>query len=165
MAINIPVFKDKNTPSPFIQPNLPDWDGGDSRRSALPDHVYGDAMIFGMGSCALQITFQAQSADEACKLYDQLAVLTPIMMALSASTPIMNGYLIDDDTRWNIISQSVDDRTPQERDAKSDQFIPKSRYSSIDLYLSQKNQDFNDIPVRMNEQLRQHMLLQGTFSC
>jgi glutamate--cysteine ligase catalytic subunit len=33
-----------------------------------------------MGCCCLQVTFQAQSIDEARFLYDQLAPLTPIMV-------------------------------------------------------------------------------------
>jgi glutamate--cysteine ligase catalytic subunit len=36
-------------------------------------------------------------------------------MALSANTPIFRGYLADVDVRWNVISASVDDRTPEER--------------------------------------------------
>ena len=37
-------------------------------------------MGFGMGCCCLQVTFQAQSIDEARFLYDQLTPLTPIMV-------------------------------------------------------------------------------------
>jgi glutamate--cysteine ligase catalytic subunit len=33
-------------------------DNGDSERASLPDHVYMDAMAFGMGCCCLQLTFQ-----------------------------------------------------------------------------------------------------------
>ena len=44
------------------------------------DHIYLDAMGFGMGCCCLQVTFQAQSIDEARFLYDQLTPLTPIMV-------------------------------------------------------------------------------------
>ena len=36
-------------------------------------------------------------------------------MALSAGTPIARGYLSDVDCRWGIISESRDDRTPEER--------------------------------------------------
>ena len=123
-------------------------------------------MAFGMGSCAVQITFQAQSAEEACKLYDQLAILTPIVMALSKSTPIFNGYLIDEDCRWNIIAQSVDDRNPEERGETSQNqgdigVISKSRYSSIDMYISEIHQCFNDTRMPTNEPLRQHILQQG----
>ena len=58
-------------------------------------------------------------------------------------------------TRWDIISGSVDDRTRGERGlepaATRDKFvIPKSRYDSIDSYLSccaDKWKGYNDIPV------------------
>ena len=79
------------------------------------DEVYMDAMAFGMGCCCLQVTFQAQDVDESRHLYDQLAVLAPMMLALTASTPAARGTLLDTDSRWGIISQSVDDRTPTER--------------------------------------------------
>ena len=36
-------------------------------------------------------------------------------MALTAYSPIYRGMLSDIDTRWSIISQSVDDRTAEER--------------------------------------------------
>ena len=48
-------------------------------------------------------------------LYDQLAVLAPIMMAMTAATPVLQGRLAATDARWSVISQSVDDRTPMER--------------------------------------------------
>ena len=35
-----------------------------------------------------------------------------------------------------MLSQSVDCRTPEERDSSSDKFIPKSRYSGINHYIS-----------------------------
>ena len=46
-------------------------------------------------------------------LYDQLAVVTPIVMALSAAAPIFRGYLCDVDCRWDVISAAVDDRTDE----------------------------------------------------
>ncbi|KAK7601335.1 hypothetical protein V9T40_008776 [Parthenolecanium corni] len=51
VAINLPIFKDKNTPSPFIEDFSILGDDGESARAALPDHVYLDAMGFGMGCC------------------------------------------------------------------------------------------------------------------
>jgi glutamate--cysteine ligase catalytic subunit len=48
-------------------------------------------------------------------MYDQLAVLAPIMLALTAATPIFKGRLSDIDARWTVISQSVDDRTDAEK--------------------------------------------------
>ncbi len=67
-----------------------------------------DAMVFGMGNCCVQCTYQARLINEARHLYDKLAVLTPIMMALSASTPFLKGKISDFDCRWTVISQSVD---------------------------------------------------------
>lgn len=47
-----------------------------------------DCMGFGMGMCCLQVTFQACDCDESRYMYDQLAVLAPIMLALTAASPI-----------------------------------------------------------------------------
>eukprot|EP00611_Tribonema_gayanum_P021905 TRINITY_DN430_c0_g1_i6.p1 TRINITY_DN430_c0_g1~~TRINITY_DN430_c0_g1_i6.p1 ORF type:complete len:493 (-),score=181.48 TRINITY_DN430_c0_g1_i6:302-1780(-) len=81
-------------------------------------------------------------------MYDQLAVLSPIMLALSAATPILKGRLVDTDVRWNVISASVDDRTPAELGEATAAVTPdptlvgggirrvlKSRYDSISTYL------------------------------
>ena len=76
---------------------------------------------------------------EAERLYDQLGPLCPIMLALSAATPIFRGYLSDVDCRWDIIAGSVDCRTRQERGLEpltTEKFvIPKSRYDSISRLL------------------------------
>ena len=69
------------------------------RNVAKPGHVYMDAMGFGMGLSCLQITFQACCLEEAETLYDQLAPLCPIMLALTAATPFARGYLTDVDCR------------------------------------------------------------------
>jgi hypothetical protein len=56
-------------------------DDGESVEAALPNHVYMDAMGFGMGCCCLQLTFQACNINEARTLYDQLTPLCPIMVS------------------------------------------------------------------------------------
>jgi glutamate--cysteine ligase catalytic subunit len=111
--------------------------------------IHMDAMAFGMGNACLQITFQAKDIDESRIMYDQLAVMAPIMMALTASTPIVKGRLADTDARWGIISESVDCRTPAERgrkdpaapypqyNANGQRRIYKSRYDSISTYIYQ----------------------------
>jgi glutamate--cysteine ligase catalytic subunit len=120
VELNVPVFKDQNTPSPFKDPtvnyDLHQWpEDADVRNGAAKDdHVYMDAMAFGMGSCCLQITFQAKNMTEGRKLYDQLSPLGPILLALTAATPIYKGFLVDTDVRWNQIGAAVDDRTPEE---------------------------------------------------
>jgi glutamate--cysteine ligase catalytic subunit len=120
VEINVPVFKDENTPWPFKDPSvnydLHQWPEDDDVRNgaAKENHIYMDAMAFGMGSCCLQITFQAKNIEEGRKMYDQLSPLGPILLALTAATPIYKGFLADTDVRWNQISRGVDDRTPEE---------------------------------------------------
>ena len=120
VEINVPIFRDDNTPTPFKDPtvdyDLHKWPEDDDVRkgAAKDDHIYMDAMAFGMGSCCLQITFQAKNITEGRKLYDQLSPLGPIMLALTAATPIYKGFLADTDVRWNQISRAVDDRTLEE---------------------------------------------------
>ena len=58
------------------------------------------------------------------------------MSAISASGPIQKGKLSDNDLRWTVIEQSVDCRTKEERDPTSSKHVPKSRYSSMNHYLS-----------------------------
>ena len=48
------VFKDTNTPSPFIE-EFPNDEDGEGSKAAKPDHIYLDAMGFGMGCCCLQV--------------------------------------------------------------------------------------------------------------
>ena len=64
--IRAPRFLDANTPP----------DAGD---------IAADAMAFGMGCCCLQVTFQCRDVEESRHVYDQLAVLAPVMMALTAA--------------------------------------------------------------------------------
>lgn len=124
VAMNVPVFYDVNTPKPFHDPTV-DYDrhiypeDDDVRNGAAKEGcIYMDAMGFGMGCCCLQITFQGKNLSEARTLYDQLAPLGPVMLALTAAAPIFKGFLADVDVRWDVISGAVDDRTEEERGLK-----------------------------------------------
>uniref|UniRef100_A0A3P9AF18 Glutamate--cysteine ligase n=1 Tax=Esox lucius TaxID=8010 RepID=A0A3P9AF18_ESOLU len=124
VVINVPIFKDKCTPSPFIE-MFPE-DDGEAARAAVPDHIYMDAMGFGMGNCCLQVTFQACSIQEARYLYDQLATFCPIV-------PL-----------------------------KTNKFrILKSRYDSIDSYLSSCGEKYNDIDLTIDEEINKQLLDAG----
>ncbi|KAI6249943.1 Glutamate--cysteine ligase [Erysiphe necator] len=146
VQINVPIFRDTNTKWPWNDPtvnfDLHRWPEDDDVRNGavLDNHIHMDAMAFGMGSCCLQITFQAKNIHEGRLLYDQLSPLGPILLALTAATPIYKGFLADTDVRWNQISASVDDRTKEERGEKplkTDRWrIPKSRYASNSTYIS-----------------------------
>ena len=62
-----------------------------------------DAMAYGMGSCALQITFGAENYDKGRFLYDQFVPLGPIFMALGGAVPFQKGEISGHDTRFNVI--------------------------------------------------------------
>ncbi|XP_059586375.1 glutamate--cysteine ligase catalytic subunit isoform X2 [Alligator mississippiensis] len=138
VVINVPIFKDKNTPSPFTEifPN----DDGEAAKAAKPDHIYMDAMGFGMGNCCLQ-------------------------MALSAASPFYRGCVSDIDCRWGVISASVDDRTREERGLeplKNNRYrISKSRYDSIDSYLSECGEKYNDIDLTIDKEIYEHLVKEG----
>jgi glutamate--cysteine ligase catalytic subunit len=99
------------------------------------------------------------------------------MMALTASTPVIKGRLLDTDCRWGIISESVDCRTPAERgrddpnaphdslNAHGQRRIYKSRYDSISAFIYQGHSGedddgnsnrvlntYNDIPLPIDEE-------------
>jgi glutamate--cysteine ligase catalytic subunit len=79
VAINVPIFIDIQTQKPFIEMYKSEK-LVDIEKDAKENHVYMDAMGFGMGCACLQVTFQACSVEEARRLYDQLAVITPLMV-------------------------------------------------------------------------------------
>lgn len=153
--------------------------------------IHMDAMAFGMGCCCLQVTFQAKDVDESRFLYDQLAVLAPIMMALTASSPVFKGRIADIDSRWGVISEAVDCRTFAERGREKSEpdndlagngqrRIYKSRYDSIssfiyqgmtdpEVFKSEANNDlanrvlnmYNDIPVPLDQEMYESLRRDG----
>lgn len=104
-----------------------------AEKTTVDKQIVMDSSAFGMGICCFQVTLQGRDMDESRHLYDQLAVFAPLMLALTAATPAVRGMLVDTDVRWDIISAAMDDRTPSESSTKT---VPKSRYSSIDCFLS-----------------------------
>lgn len=139
--------------------------------------IHMDAMAFGMGCCCLQITMQSSSDRESRFLHDQLAILSPFFLALSAATPILKGQLAATDTRWDTISQAVDDRTAAESgevDITSGVALPdpelagngvkrlsKSRYSSVSRFIGRASSSeeaddlerLNDIDANFDAEL------------
>jgi glutamate--cysteine ligase catalytic subunit len=106
--------------------------------------IHMDAMAFGMGCCCLQATYSCTTLSQARYFYDQFAILSPLLLAFSASSPIFNGYLSDIDTRWTVISQSVDCRNSNERNPKHPNYKPKSRYDSISYFINESSHKFFD---------------------
>lgn len=141
----MPIFKDKNTD--LIQK---------TEDEPFPGKIYMDAMGFGMGMACLQTTFGTKNITQARYLHDMLHVLSPLLLSLTAGTSILKGKLSDWDVRWKIIEDSVDDRTPQERDPTSPSYQPKSRYSSMSHFIwnSPKNlPQYSDLKVGINEEV------------
>ena len=126
--IRVPIFQDANT----------------TEKELVLDH-FG----FGMCNTALQITYSCVDLAEARLAHDLLQVLSPFMLAFSASICALGGKLIDWDARFNIIEQSTDDRKEAER-----LIIKKSRYSTINFFLSndKKCKDkYNDSKYTLNK--------------
>lgn len=143
-VINVPIYKDLNTPVPFKEDFKVFGDNGECQNAALVDNIYMDSLSFGPSCCCIQVTMQAHDLQEAKYLYDQLANICPIMLAVSAASPIYRGYLSDIDNRWEVLTQAVDDRTPAE--LHSQETIHKTfrpRWDSVDCYLSESNTDYN----------------------
>lgn len=174
VQVNVPVFHDKNTANPWKDPtvnyDLHNWaEDDDVRNGAAPDnYIHMDAMAFGMGSCCLQITFQAKNITEGRTMYDQLSPIGPIMLALTAATPIYKGFLADTDVRWNQISRAVDDRTEEELGEKplknSRWRIPKSRYASNSTYIStdaRLRPEYMDPNLVMDESIKEQLVEGG----
>lgn len=76
------VYRDKNVPLLFREDLTNKGDDGSSSKASKDNHIYMDAMGFGMGCCCLQLTFQACNIQEARTLYDQLTPLCPIMVSV-----------------------------------------------------------------------------------
>ena len=80
-------------------------------------------------------------------------MLGPIMLALTAASPVFKGQLSDEDCRYKVIMQSVDDRTPKERDPNSSTHLPKSRNSGVNYFISNSKHmkdEYNDVTSHLN---------------
>eukprot|EP01041_Mallomonas_annulata_P001227 gene1227-2382_t len=191
VKILVPLYKDLYTPE-FLDKSVIESLSESLNAKGVqlePDtNINMDCMAFGMGMCCLQVTLQARDVTESRYLYDQLAILAPIMLAMTAGTPIFKGRLSDIDCRWTVIAQSVDDRTPAERgevpeaglSAVTEQLREyaghgvrrqhKSRYDSISTYIyhCQKSSDcertfavYNDVPCPIDESMKEKLLQNG----
>ncbi|KAF9011735.1 gamma glutamylcysteine synthetase [Cyathus striatus] len=152
---NIPIFFDKYTPQPFIDPTIPreryKYPEDDDVRigAALTGHIYLDTALLGEGGCCLQVNIQLKDMHEARRIYDALLPITPIMLALTASSPAWRGYLSELDCRTFAASRLVDDRRPDEHSQ-----IRKSRCDIGDMYIwidPRNKPEYSDLPLSWNE--------------
>ncbi|PWY81858.1 glutamate cysteine ligase [Aspergillus heteromorphus CBS 117.55] len=155
----IPVYRDDKTESPFHDKTGSYEYPAEHQppADAKEGHVHLDGIGLGLGSCSIQVTFQAPNESEVRWLHDQLIAMGPIMLALTAATPIYKGYLVDTDVRWSRISDCFDDRTPEEL------ATTPPRYSWNRTYISQeKPADANSkSPLNPMDQAVKQRLLDG----
>ncbi|KAI8866907.1 GCS-domain-containing protein [Ramicandelaber brevisporus] len=164
----LPVYKDTNTTWPYKHQYPGTMD--------IPDnHIYVDTLMYGFGCACLQITMQAKHINQARRLYDQLAVVAPLLMAVSAATPLVHGHLLDTDCRCDAISKSSDDRTPYEMgqvaeqpgpdadgcSAGSEYVQPKPRYSAISMFLDAAGERYNDVRLNQDAGTRHELVAAG----
>lgn len=112
---------------------------------------------------------------ESRHLYDHLGVLSPILLALTAATPILKCRLADTDVRWATISAAV---TPQELEIESPPKDPmvQEKYSLVkyveipSTYIcnhkhgegpSSSTNKYNDVDVPYDETSYQTLVDQG----
>ena len=127
--------------------------------SVLHPCIYMDAMAFGMGCCCLQVTMQMPNLRDATYAYDQLAILSPLFLALTSATPVQKGILCDSDVRWLTIAASVDDRQKAEVPR-----ILKSRYDSVSVFMSSANPHvavYNDNPIEVHKGFYDRLISEG----
>jgi glutamate--cysteine ligase catalytic subunit len=94
-----------------------------------------------------------------------LTPIAPIIIALSASSPIWRGYLSDIDCRWNVLKQAFDDRTEEELGFSplvyQRHILKKSRFDTTDCYLSSEGSKYNDFEFDKDEQVFQKLIDEG----
>ncbi|CAD6212380.1 GSCOCG00011012001-RA-CDS [Cotesia congregata] len=165
IEINVPIFQDKNVPKPFREDFGPLGDDGEAQRLAKDDHVYMDSTGFGMGGCCLQATLLGRDLTEAQVLYDQLTIFCPVMVALTAAAPIFRGYLTEVDNRWIPSLGATDDRTRGERGLEPlkprELLMRTGRNGSVEWYLSEEGQRYNDLPLSYDDKWVNLMMKNG----
>lgn len=99
------------------------------------------------------MTFSARDLEEACELHDQLIPLGPLMLALSAATPIYKGRLVATDTRWAAQCMACDDRKSQEKTSTH------PRWGCTPMYLAECSSasQLNGNTLQLIEELKPHL--------
>lgn len=145
VIFDIPIWKDKNTPS--IKTD----------ESSKPGYISLDNVSIDSTAIAnLQGTFGTKNLSAARYLHDQMHVLTPITYALSAASPIMSGKLLDSDCHYLLWKWFMDGRTKEELDPKNPLYLPKPRNWTAGYYISDRDvckQEYNDVDIRVDEEI------------
>ena len=108
--------------------------------------VRADAMVFGMGNTGLQCTFQAKNISQARVVYDFLVPIVPVLSTLGGNTAAFRGIITDINNRYNLIAQSVDDRSPSDL-----YYQAQSRYGVTPSYIAESGMQYNDTLITIDK--------------
>ncbi|KAI1614936.1 glutamate-cysteine ligase-domain-containing protein [Exophiala viscosa] len=141
VRVRVPIFKDTETPWPWREsrqfPHKNHAQESDvNKHEQVDNYIYGDSMAFGPTACGLQVTMQMKDLAQCRYIHDQLCVLAPVIMALSAATPFFRGLLTDWDLRWNQAASAIEDRTLQELQPGVKRSHTRPRWSSTPMFIS-----------------------------
>jgi len=143
VCILIPIYKDINT---SMEKSI---------EEPFPGYIYMDETIYGSANTSLQITFGTRNIEEARYLTDQMAILSSIVLPLSAASPIFKGKLAATDLRWTVLAGALDCRTPDERNPDDPKYVSAPRWSPMPQYISERKEckeEYNDIPVQVDKE-------------
>ncbi|EFO61007.1 Glutamate-cysteine ligase [Giardia lamblia P15] len=113
------------------------------------DTYYLPGPLFGMGLCGMHVTIQSATMEDSRLLYDAFQPLCPVLLALSASTSVLAGAVLDKDTRTSYLSDAMDDRPLHDHSMKQ-----LRRYSIAGLYIANHPANIsllNDLPPFSSE--------------
>lgn len=116
-----------------------------------------DHPIFGLGGCGLQFTFSAKDFEQACQVHDQFIPLGPLVLALSAATPVCKGKLVETDTRWASMCIAADDRKADEKS----NLVPRLGVTPMYLEDCPAVQMLNDRQLGSTDELQPILLEHG----
>ena len=80
---------------------------------------------------------------------------------MSTACPIWRGYLSSIDSRWNVLSETTDDRTHEEIETIR---LNTSRYSSVSCYLLDSSERFNDMNFNIDNEVYQTLINNSLYN-
>lgn len=87
-------------------------------------------------------------------------LIVRFQLSLSVACPIWRGFLSEIDSRWNVLSQTTDDRTEQEIRENT---FHSSRYGSSPIFLSESSSTYNDRILNFDQSVFDKLVDRGSF--
>lgn len=91
-----------------------------------------------------------------------IALNSPKQLALTASSPIKRGLLSDTDTRWELLSAWLDDRTKDEEEGGTGtRYGSRMRSSPLFAFHDGKTEALNDVEAAFDQDILDTLCEQG----